>query len=113
MTNPASGIGYQNLGSLIESKHGFQIVSHNLLITLLVEGNLAVAAAFGWLVARFFAGLARTRRQATDARLARATGVAMGGVLLVGLFHPIISSQLFYIVLGIGNAIAADLSESR
>jgi hypothetical protein len=116
MTNPVSGIGYQNLGSLTESKHGVQIVSHNLLITLLVEGNLAVAAAFVWLVSRFFAGLARARRHATDAdgaRLARATGVAMGGVLLVGLVHPIISSHHFYIVLGIGNAIAADLSQSR
>jgi hypothetical protein len=116
MTNPASGIGYQNLGSLIESKHGFPVVSHNLLITLLVEGNLVVAVAFGWLIARFFAGLARARRETTDpdgAHLARATGVAMGGVLLVGLFHPIISSPLFYIVLGIGNAIAADSAESR
>lgn len=111
--HPWLGIGYENLGIYVEARHGFPVVSHNLLITLVAEAGMPSLLLFGAIIADFYR---RTRRVQEGSPLpaardlATAARVAMLGLLIGSMVHPVLHFQLFFVVLGFGMALRVPLS---
>jgi O-antigen ligase len=111
--HPWLGIGYENLAPYIEARHGFKVVSHNLLITLIAEAGWPSLLLFGLVVGSFWRRMGDIRDHAIygDVRdMAAAARVAMVGLLASSLAHPLLHFQMFFFVLGIGSGLHAPLS---
>jgi O-antigen ligase len=111
--SPWLGIGYENLGIYVEQRHGFMVVSHNLLITLIAEAGLPSLLLFGIIIRSFWrhTGLVRDHAVNAEARdLAAAARVAMVGLIVGSMAHPLLHFQMFFVVLGIGSGLHAPLS---
>jgi O-antigen ligase len=111
--NPWLGIGYENLGSYVEARRGFAVVSHNLLITLAAEAGLASVLIFGGIVVAFFRRTAKVRDLTVSIPtrdVAVASRIAMLGLLASSMVHPVHHLQMLFVVFGVGTAISGPLS---
>ena len=109
--NPVRGIGYGGFRSYFESRHGFPLESHNIVITLWGELGLAGLLVFGLLLLEALRRLWRARSAALlsgnlpDFYFHSATLSALLLVLLQSLFRPQLENPLLYAVLGAAFAI--------
>jgi hypothetical protein len=107
------GIGYENLAIYVEARHGFPVVSHNLLITLIAECGWPALLLFTAIIADFYRRTRQVQQRAPskEARdLATAARISMLGLLIGSMVHPLLHLQLFFVVLGIGAALRVPLS---
>lgn len=101
------------MGTLISTsaKYGLEISAHGLLAHF-AETGLVGAALFFWAMYVF---VKWTRPQPDASKYLIATRIAMAAILVVGLFHQVLESSLFYVVYalgcGYGFRIRQDLAE--
>ena len=103
--HPVLGIGYYNLLSFTEDKYGkgFGQISHNLLITLIAESGWPALLIFLWLMMRYYRRVRRMKELAVNEagkRLYRLCGWAMGMIILIAMFYPIMHFSLLFVMMG-------------
>jgi O-antigen ligase len=104
--HPLLGIGYDNVGPLVEDAYGVNIVSHNLLVTLIAEAGWPGFILFVWVMWTFFKKTmaAMATRGEKNRGFYQACIVSMVVTLAAGMAHPLLGFPMFYVVLGMGYA---------
>jgi O-antigen ligase len=110
--HPLWGIGYDNVGPLVEDAYGVNIVSHNILITLIAEAGWPGFILFVWVMWTFFkrTTAALANRGDKNRGFYRACIISMVATLAAGMAHPLLGFPMFYVVLGVGYAAAGERS---
>jgi O-antigen ligase len=111
--SPWLGIGYENLGPYVQARHGFEVASHNLFITLIAEAGWPSLLLFALMIRAFWRHTKLVREHAVYGEvrdMAAAARVAMVGLLAGSMVHPVLHFQMFFVVLGIGSGLHAPLS---
>jgi O-antigen ligase len=104
--HPLLGIGYENLGERVAAAHGYEIVSHNILITLIAESGWPGFLLFVGLIVEFCrrTGWGIAGGEEGTGAFYIACRISMVIALLTGMAYPLLEFPLFYVVLGIGCA---------
>jgi O-antigen ligase len=86
---------------------------HNLVIQLLAQTGIVGAAAFAFIIYRWFAMLYRTQALATtvlDRRLLWAFLAAMGGIFAHSMISPLVVQRHYWLLYGLGMAAALGIA---
>jgi O-Antigen ligase len=104
--HPLLGIGYDNLGERVADTYGYEVVSHNILITLITESGWPGFILFVLLIREFLrrTGRAETCDEQRTKGFYTACKFSMIVALLSGMAYPLLQFPLFYFLLGLGYA---------
>jgi O-antigen ligase len=110
LEHPLWGVGYDNVGPLVEDAYGVKIVSHNILITLIAEAGWPGFILFVWMMWTFFkrTTAAMATRGQKNRGFYQACIISMVVTLAAGMAHPLLGFPMFYVVLGLGYAAAGE-----
>jgi O-antigen ligase len=104
--NPITGIGFMGLSKKIEESYGFQMVSHNIIITAWGEMGILGLFSFLWITILAVYRLHKLRRHFLKVNryeyyFYSATIVSLFVAILHAQFRPQLSNPIFSIILGI------------
>lgn len=108
------GIGYMNFISYFNEANGYEVNLHSMYESWLTEGGLACVLVVALIAWRHIAGLGAVIRRAPtrEARMyAQACLIASLAVALLGFFHQMHQTPVFWMVLGLGSAAARQTKE--
>jgi O-Antigen ligase len=105
--HPILGIGFDNLGGRVEDAYGYEVVSHNILVTLISESGWPGFVIFFLLIYGFFKRTVCARASSRDGSDGFYTAciISMAAALFMGIAYPLLQFPLFYVILAIGYAV--------